>query len=95
MIEQFSTILLDMNDTFMFGADRFGATEDYSMIYHQLVGTTKRSRVNQLIRSAYRYLGGAIAAGISCILAGGASHPSALGSAVSLLDVVESIGTAS
>jgi FMN phosphatase YigB (HAD superfamily) len=231
MIEQFSTVLLDMNNTFMFGADRFGSTEDYSNIYHQLGGTMERNRVNQLIRSAYRYLevrypdphyqerfpslleaflsieagnslleedlnlltetfahhelgfvpagyvasinrlakrfrlglvidiwapktlwinalnqcgilplceatsfssdcgmvkpsprpflqvleemqvnpqdavvigdsvrrdlGGAIAAGISCLLVGGASHPSALGSAVSLLDVVESIATAS
>lgn len=29
MLNEFSTILLDMNQTFMFGADRFGATEDY------------------------------------------------------------------
>jgi hypothetical protein len=57
MIEQFSTVLLDMNNTFMFSADRFGSTEDYSTIYHQLGGTMAGSRVNQLIRSAYRYLG--------------------------------------
>ena len=29
MLRKFDTILLDMNDTFMFGHDRFGAGEDY------------------------------------------------------------------
>jgi FMN phosphatase YigB (HAD superfamily) len=53
---RFSTILLDMNDTFMFGADRFGAHEDYSIIYHQLGGAMDSMRVNQLIQSAYDYL---------------------------------------
>jgi FMN phosphatase YigB (HAD superfamily) len=56
MLDEFSTILLDMNQTFMFGADRFGATEDYSVIYRQLGGTMAPSRVNQLICAAYDYL---------------------------------------
>lgn len=56
MIAKFSTILLDMNQTFMFGADRFGSTEDYSIVYRQLGGTLEPSRVNQLIRAAYDYL---------------------------------------
>jgi FMN phosphatase YigB (HAD superfamily) len=56
MIDQFSTVLLDMNDTFMFGADRFGSDEDYSVIYHQLGGTMEQSRVNKLIQAAYSYL---------------------------------------
>lgn len=56
MIDKFSTILLDMNQTFMFGADRFGSTEDYSIVYRQLGGTMEPSRMNQLIRSAYDYL---------------------------------------
>jgi hypothetical protein len=56
MIEQFSTVLFDMNDTFMFGADRFGANEDYSTIYHQLGGKIEHSQVNRLIESAYNYL---------------------------------------
>ena len=56
MIDQFSTILLDMNETFMFGADRFGATEDYSVIYRQLGGTMEPSLVNQLTCAAYNYL---------------------------------------
>lgn len=45
-----------MNQTFMFGADRFGATKDYSVIYRQLGGTMEPSRVNQLICAAYDYL---------------------------------------
>jgi hypothetical protein len=53
MIDEFSTILLDMNQTFMFGGDRFGATEDYSVVYHQLGGMMKPSRVNQLIGVGY------------------------------------------
>ena len=56
MIDKFSTILLDMNDTFMFGADRFGSNEDYSIVYHQLGGMIETVRVNQLIESAYAYL---------------------------------------
>jgi FMN phosphatase YigB (HAD superfamily) len=56
MLDRFSTILLDMNDTFMFGADRFGLNEDYSVVYRQLGGTMEPSQVNQLIRSAYDYL---------------------------------------
>ena len=56
MINKFSTILLDMNDTFMFGADQFGKHEDYSAIYHQLGGTIESSRVNYLIQAAYDYL---------------------------------------
>lgn len=56
MIEQFSTVLLDMNDTFMFGADRFGSNEDYSAIYHRLGGRMEQDRVNQLIQTAYSYL---------------------------------------
>ncbi|MGB8699253.1 MAG: HAD family hydrolase [Thermosynechococcaceae cyanobacterium] len=56
MIDQFSTVLLDMNDTFMFGADKFGADEDYALVYHQLGGIMEQSRVNKLIQAAYSYL---------------------------------------
>ncbi|MBD1852980.1 HAD family hydrolase [Cyanobacteria bacterium FACHB-502] len=56
MIDKFNTILLDMNDTFMFGADQFGADEDYSVIYRQLGGTIEAERVNRLVRAAYDYL---------------------------------------
>jgi FMN phosphatase YigB (HAD superfamily) len=56
MIDKFSTVLLDMNDTFMFGADKFGSDKDYALVYHELGGTMEQSRVNQLIQSAYSYL---------------------------------------
>jgi predicted HAD superfamily phosphohydrolase YqeG len=42
--------------------------------------------------SVRRDLGGATAAGISCILVGGAKHSSALGAVANLIDLVESIG---
>jgi hypothetical protein len=47
MIEQFQAILLDMNDTFMFGADRFGENQNYAEVYQQLGGTIAADRVNQ------------------------------------------------
>jgi FMN phosphatase YigB (HAD superfamily) len=56
MLDKFSTILLDMNDTFMFSADRFSTDEDYSVIYHQLGGSMESIRVNQLIQAAHDYL---------------------------------------
>lgn len=56
MLEKFTTILLDMNNTFMFDADRFDLEEDFSQIYHQLGGTWNSDRVNRLIRLAYEYL---------------------------------------
>ena len=56
MLDRFSTILLDMNDTFMFGADQFGPTKDYSIVYRQLGGTIESPRVNHLIQGAYDYL---------------------------------------
>jgi FMN phosphatase YigB (HAD superfamily) len=56
MIEQFHAILLDMNDTFMFGADRFDENQNYAEIYQQLGGTIAADRVNHLIRSVYDYL---------------------------------------
>ena len=49
-------ILLDMNSTFLFGEDRFGAEQDYSLIYHQLGGTLPSSKVNQLITACFDYL---------------------------------------
>ena len=37
MLDKYSTILLDMNDTFMFGADRFGVNEYYSIVYQGVI----------------------------------------------------------
>ncbi|GAB4208366.1 MAG: HAD family hydrolase [Coleofasciculaceae cyanobacterium] len=56
MLNGFRTILLDMNETFMFGADRFNQEQDYSIIYYQLGGTLESSRVNSLVRAAFDYL---------------------------------------
>lgn len=56
MLDEFSTILFDMNQTFMFDSDRFGSNEDFSVIYRQLGGKMDRNRVNQLIFAAYNYL---------------------------------------
>ena len=49
-------LLLDMNSTFMFGEDRFGDAEDFSIVYQNLGGDLSAAQVNQLIRKCYRYL---------------------------------------
>lgn len=49
-------LLLDMNGTFMFGEDRSGKEEDFSIYYHAIGGTLTDSLINQLIREIYNYL---------------------------------------
>lgn len=49
-------LLLDMNGTFMFGEDRFSASEDFSEYYSSIGGTLPRSKINSIIRSMYEYL---------------------------------------
>ncbi len=49
-------LLLDMNSTFMFGEDRFGDDEDFSVHYAQIGGNLPRDDVNRIIRAAYDYL---------------------------------------
>jgi FMN phosphatase YigB (HAD superfamily) len=56
MLDRFKAVLLDMNDTFMFGADRFSQEQDYSIIYRQLGGVLESNRVNSLVRAAFDYL---------------------------------------
>jgi len=56
MLNKFKVLLLDMNDTFMFDADRFGAEQDYSIVYRRLGGTLQSNTVNELIQEAYTYL---------------------------------------
>ena len=56
MLDEFNVLLLDMNDTFMFDADRFGSEYDYSIVYHQLGGTLQSEVINTLIQAAYDYL---------------------------------------
>lgn len=47
---------LDMNGTFMFGEDRFGDSEVFSIRYRKIGGTLSQSQVNTVIRAAYQYL---------------------------------------
>jgi len=49
-------LLLDMNSTFMFGEDRFGDDEDFSVHYARRGGTLPRDELNRIIRAAYEYL---------------------------------------
>jgi hypothetical protein len=53
MLDRFTTLLLDMNGTFMFNGDRFSQERDYSSVYHQLGGTLPAERVNRLVEEAY------------------------------------------
>lgn len=54
--EDIRALLLDMNDTFMFGHDRFDDTEDFSVRYRQLGGRRGSDDINALIRRVYRWL---------------------------------------
>lgn len=49
-------LLLDMNGTFMFGEDRFGESEDFSVHYFNIGGILPKSEINRIIRAVYRYL---------------------------------------
>ncbi len=51
-----SALLLDMNNTFMFGEDNFGSSEDFSKYYHEIGGILSKEEANKIIRSAYEYL---------------------------------------
>lgn len=56
MIKNKKALLLDMNSTFMFGEDRFGDNEDFSIYYNSIGGNLSRHDLNNIIRSAYQYL---------------------------------------
>lgn len=49
-------LLLDMNNTFMFGEDRFGESEDFSLYYHSIGGKLPKLVVNTLISNVVEYL---------------------------------------
>ena len=49
-------LLLDMNNTFMFGEDRFGPEQDYSIYYRQLDGGLSDTEINQIITAIFLYL---------------------------------------
>lgn len=45
-----------MNSTFMFGEDRFGGSEDFSLYYTKIGGRLPKKEINQIIQAAYHYL---------------------------------------
>lgn len=49
-------LLLDMNSTFMFGEDRFGDYEDFSVHYFKIGGALPQVEINRIVRAAYEYL---------------------------------------
>ena len=55
-IKSKKALLLDMNNTFMFGEDRFGKNEDFSVYYKSIGGNLEDYYLNKIIRSAYHYL---------------------------------------
>ncbi len=50
-------LLLDMNNTFMFGEDRFNENEDYSIYYKKISGKLSDKDINEIIRQVLNYLG--------------------------------------
>jgi len=51
-----TTLLLDMNSTFMFGEDNFGPSEKFSEYYHDIGGKLSVNTINEVIRYVYHYL---------------------------------------
>ena len=51
-----TTLLLDMNSTFMFGEDNFGESENFSEYYHNIGGELSGEEINEVIRYVYNYL---------------------------------------
>jgi len=49
-------LLLDMNSTFMFGEDRFGDSEDFSVHYSKIGGSLPQVEINRIVRAVYGYL---------------------------------------
>ena len=45
-----------MNGTFMFGEDRFGDSEDFSVYYLKIGGTLPQSEINRIVRAVHGYL---------------------------------------
>ncbi len=53
MFAEKKALLLDMNGTFMFGEDRFGESEDYSVYYSEIGGTLSSDKINGVIHAVY------------------------------------------
>lgn len=56
VLTPYSAILLDMNNTFLFGEDRFGSEHDYAATCRRLGGRLPAERVRSVIDACYRYL---------------------------------------
>jgi FMN phosphatase YigB (HAD superfamily) len=56
MLGSFDTILLDMNGTFMFGHDRFGAGENYGATYKKLGGALPEQEASRIVQTIFDYL---------------------------------------
>lgn len=56
MLGDFDTILLDMNGTFMFGHDRFGAEENYGATYKKLGGKLPEHEASGMVQAVFEYL---------------------------------------
>ncbi|WP_435106616.1 hypothetical protein, partial [Arhodomonas sp. AD133] len=56
MLKGFETILLDMNDTFMFGHDRFGDEQNYGAYFTSIGGTLSADDATVIIRRVLEYL---------------------------------------
>jgi len=57
MFNDITTLLLDMNSTFMFGEDRFEGGTDYSEYYKQIGGNLPGNIINNTINNILEYLG--------------------------------------
>jgi len=56
MFSNKQALLLDMNNTFMFGEDNFDDNEDFSIHYHKIGGGLSKTEINEIIRLVYDYL---------------------------------------
>ncbi|MEJ2693924.1 MAG: HAD family hydrolase [Candidatus Thiodiazotropha sp.] len=56
MLKGFSTILLDMNGTFMFGHDRFGDAENYGAYFKEIGGSLPEAEAQRIVHQVFNYL---------------------------------------
>ena len=56
MFKEKKALLLDMNSTFMFGKNRFGENEDFSIYYRSINGELPKDKLIQIISAAYLFL---------------------------------------
>jgi len=56
MYKEKKALILDMNNTFMFGEDRFDESENFFIYYRSINGTLAKDKLNQIIRATYKYL---------------------------------------